>query len=92
MAKNSIESILWDLPDDPTGNVAHVLEHGLSVEDVEDVRLNPENIIRTSRSSGRPVTFGFTSDGRYIAVVWELIGKIPYTVRPITAYEVPEPD
>jgi hypothetical protein len=30
--------ILWDDPDDPEGNIQHIAEHGLSIEDVEDVR------------------------------------------------------
>ena len=33
----SFFSILWDSEDDPEGNVAHIAEHGLSVEDVEAV-------------------------------------------------------
>lgn len=27
--------ILWDDPNDPYGNVEHVAEHGLDIEDVE---------------------------------------------------------
>ena len=29
--------ILWDAPDDPHGNVQHITEHGLEIEDVEEV-------------------------------------------------------
>lgn len=36
-----------------------------------------------------PVVWGYTSDGRYIIAVYELVDEI--TVIPITAYEVPEP-
>ena len=54
--------------------------------------VNPDNDVVLSRSSGRPITFGETSDGRYIAVVWEVVEDVPYTVRPVTAYEVAEPD
>jgi hypothetical protein len=32
--------ILWDDPDDLEGNVAHIAEHGLWIEDVEEVLLN----------------------------------------------------
>lgn len=39
-----------------------------------------------SRSSGRPIAFGFTSDGRYIAVVYEEIDDC--TLYPVTAYEM----
>ena len=42
-----------------------------------------------SRSSGRPCLFGYTSDDRYIVVIYE---EIDYdTVIPVTAYEVREP-
>jgi hypothetical protein len=34
--------ILWDAPDDPEGNVEHIAEHGLSIEDVEDVLENSD--------------------------------------------------
>lgn len=83
--------IIWDLEDDPDGNVAHVAEHGFTQEDVEDVLLSPDSETDTSRSSGANITFGYTSTGRFVAVVWELIIDDPLTMRPITAYEVPEP-
>ena len=54
----------WDEED---GNVAHMAEHGVSPEDVEEVFENPIRYER-SRSSGRPMVFGYTSDGRRIAV------------------------
>ncbi len=37
------------------------------------------------------ITFGYTSSNRYVAVVWEHVMDDPLTMRPITAYEVPEP-
>jgi uncharacterized DUF497 family protein len=85
-----IDAIIWDLADDPEGNVAHIAENGLTIEDVEEVLLNSANPVDRSRSSGRPMTFGYLSDGRRIAVVWELVDKLPLTVRPVTAYEVDE--
>jgi hypothetical protein len=47
-------SIIWDLDDDPNGNVQHCAEHGVTKEEVEDVFENAtdEDI---SRSSGRPL-------------------------------------
>jgi hypothetical protein len=33
--------IIWDQEDDPDGNIQHVAEHGLSVEEVEEVLENP---------------------------------------------------
>jgi uncharacterized DUF497 family protein len=80
------ESILWDRDDDPDGNVQHCAKHGVTKEDVEDVLENPldEDI---SRSSGRPVAFGYTSTGRHLMVVYEQVDAD--TVYPVTAYDVP---
>jgi len=80
------ESILWDRDDDPDGNVQHCGKHGVTKEEVEDVIENPldEDI---SRSSGRPVAFGYTSTGRHLMVVYEQIDAD--TVYPVTAYDVP---
>ena len=33
--------VIWDDEDNPEGNVQHVAEHGLTVEDVEHVLENP---------------------------------------------------
>lgn len=81
-------SVLWDLEDDPDGNVQHIAENDLSVQEVEDVLLNAENEVHLSRSTGRPITFGWTSTGRHIAVVWEIVIDEPRTIRVRTAYEV----
>lgn len=79
-------SILWDMDDDPEGNVQHCAAHGVAREEVEEVLRNPtdEDI---SRSSGRPVVFGDTSTGRHVMVVYDQIDR--RTVYPVTAYEVP---
>lgn len=76
---------LWDLDDDPEGNVQHIAEHDITKEEVEDVLENPAGI-ETSRSSGRPIAFGETSTGRLIAVVYEEVDED--TAYPVTAYEV----
>jgi len=81
-------SVLWDLEDDPDGNVQHIAENDLTVEEVEDVLLDPDNDVLVSRTTGRPITFGWTSTGRHIAVVWEILIDEPRTVRVRTAYEV----
>jgi len=80
------ESILWDRDDDPDGNVQHCAKHGVTKEEVEDVLENPsdEDI---SRSSGRPVAFGDTREGRHLMVVYEQVDDD--TVYPVTAYDVP---
>lgn len=76
---------VWELTDD--GNVAHIADHGLAPEDVEPIVLNP-GYLSISRSSGRPIAFGYTDDGRYIAVIYEKMDEC--TVYPITAFEVDE--
>jgi len=81
-------SVLWDLEDDPDGNVQHIAEHDLSIEEVEGVLLDPDSEVLVSRTTGRPITFGWTSTGRHIAVVWETVIDDPKTVRVRTAYDV----
>ncbi len=76
---------IWN--DEPDGNIQHIAEHGLTPEDVEEVMFNP--IGRdVSHSSGLPIVFGFTPDGRYILVVYEQIEEV--TIYPVTAYDVEE--
>ena len=75
--------VLWNL--EPDGNIAHIAEHDLTPDDVETVLFQPV-AYDTSRSSGRPMAYGFTPDGRYIVVVYEEIDA--YTLYPITAYEI----
>ncbi|MGO9467036.1 MAG: hypothetical protein ACLQIB_07750 [Isosphaeraceae bacterium] len=73
--------IIWNY--EPGGNVDHVAEHGLTPEEVEAVICDPLEKT-TSRTSGRPVVTGYTSDGRLILVVYEEIDDV--TVYPVTAY------
>jgi hypothetical protein len=84
-------SIIWDLEDDPEGNVQHIAEHGVSPEEVEEVLYKHYDTAVASRSSGEPTTFGWTRTGKYLAVVVEEVLEDPVTVRPVTAYEVPPP-
>ena len=77
--------VIWDTDDDSEGNAAHVAEHGLTKAEVEEVLRSPAGT-RTSRSSGRPISFGYTTTGRLIAVVYEEIDAD--TVYPVTAYNV----
>ena len=69
------------------GNIEHIAENGLTPDDIEYVMENFTSE-KTSRSSGRPVRFGFTPDRRYIAVVFEWIDDV--TVYPVTAFEIEE--
>jgi hypothetical protein len=77
----------WDDDDDPTGNVWHIAENGLTRREVESVLLRPGARVEFSRSSMRPIIFGETYTGRSIAVVFEELCDDPEIVRPITAYE-----
>lgn len=77
--------IIWN--EEPDRNVEHIGEHGLTPEDVEEVLFNPVDC-DVSRSTGLPIVFGFTPDGRYIMVVYEQIDDV--TIYPVTAYDVEE--
>ena len=81
----AIDSLLWDLEDDPEGNVKHCAEHGVTMEEVEEVFQNVSDA-DISRTSGRPVVFGDTHTGRHLMVVFEVIDES--TAYPVTAYEV----
>jgi len=82
-------SIIWDDETNPNGNVQHIAEHELSIEDVEHVLHHPisEGISRSKE--GRLISWGYAPDGRYIAVIYEEV--IEGVIRVRTAYDVPEP-
>jgi hypothetical protein len=84
-------TIIWDLEDDADGNVHHVRDHDVSIEEVEEVLLNPQSSRAVSRTSGLPTAFGWTISGRYLAVVYEIVDDDPLTLRPVTVYDVPPP-
>ncbi len=79
--------IIWDLEEDPDGNVAHISEHDVTQDEVLEV-LSAPTALESSRSSGRPIAFGITSAGRLIAVVYEIVDEDVF--YPVTAYEVGE--
>jgi hypothetical protein len=84
--------VIWDLEDDPDGNYVHiVVEHGVTQDEVWQVVGNRDNTDVPSDSSGRPSTFGWTQTGKYNIVVWEKVMDDPWTIYPVTAYEVPPP-
>jgi hypothetical protein len=80
--------VVWDDDDQPDGNVQHIAEHGLTIEDIEFVLENPTRE-GASGSTGRPCCFGYTPGGDFIIVVYEQVDA--ETIYPLTAYEVPEP-
>ena len=77
--------VLWDLDDDPFGNVLHIAENDVTKSEVEDVLKNPE-CIDTSNATGRPIAIGEASTGRTILVVFEEVDEL--TVYPVTAYQL----
>lgn len=80
--------IIWDAEDDPRGNVQHLAEHGLTMNDVEYVPASPTSE-STSHTTGRAVCFGYPPGGIYVIVVYERVD--PDTLFVVTFYEVPEP-
>ena len=80
------DSILWDLDDDPDGDVRHCAEHGVAKDEIEEVFRNVTDA-DVSRASGRPVVFGDTAAGRHLMVVYEATDA--GTGYPVTAYDVP---
>ena len=36
-------TVIWDLEDDPEGNVQHLAEHGITVEEAEEVLRDPRS-------------------------------------------------
>jgi uncharacterized DUF497 family protein len=82
----------WDEPSNGGSNTAHFAEHGLTPEEIESALFDENATFDVSESSGRPIAFGRTDTGRFIAIVFEVLNLAdPLILRPITAYEVPEP-
>lgn len=77
--------VIWDLDDDPEGNVQHIAERGITKAEVLEVLARPQ-AVEESRSSGRPVAIGTTSAGRMILVVYDEIDED--TVYPVTAFDL----
>ena len=55
-------SFFWDDENDPDGNVEHIAEHDLTMEDVEHVLKNPTDQ-GASKATGFPAVWGYTPDG-----------------------------
>ncbi len=76
----------------PNSQQKLLLDNALRPEEVESVLWGENTTFDVSDSSGRPVAFGSTDTGRFIVVVFEILNLAdPLIIRPITAYEVPEP-
>jgi uncharacterized DUF497 family protein len=77
---------------DGGSNAAHIAEHGLTPQEVKFALFDENTTFDVSDSSGRPIAFGSTGTGRFIAVVFDVLNLVdPLVIRPITAYDVPEP-
>jgi hypothetical protein len=62
----------------------------VTVEEVEELLDSPEARDDVSRTTGRPVRFGWTSTGKHLIVVYESEDNGGFViVWLITAYEVP---
>ncbi len=62
----------------------HLSDHGGSPEEFEQVVCNPD-FVDVSRTTGRPIAFGMTPAGRYLACIYELLDD--ETVCAITAFD-----
>jgi len=65
--------------------VEYIGRHGVTPDEFEEVVVNSKDV-GTSRSSGRPIVFGATSTGKFLACVYEYVDVDQ--VVPVTAYEV----
>jgi hypothetical protein len=63
----------------------HLRRNGVTPDEFEEVVCGPDDV-DASRSTGRPVAFGGTSTGKYLACVYEYLDD--ETILPITAFEV----
>ena len=77
--------LLETVKDDLRARVETLAEHGITSEEFEEVVSDPVET-QQSRSSGRPMAFGDTASGKYLACVCEFLDDV--TVYLVTAYEV----
>jgi hypothetical protein len=60
---------LWD-----GDRIDHLAEHGVEPEDFEAIVQRPDRQ-GVSKSSGRPVAYGYAADGRYLKCLYEMVAK-----------------
>ena len=81
--------IAWDDEDDTQGNVRHIDDNGISMDEFETILIDDNSLRGRSRSSGRHTAWGVLPDGREITIVYELeLINRRIVIRPVTAYEV----
>src|SRR5262245_14551263 len=59
-------SIIWDSEDDEDGNYHHLVTdgHGITQEEVDEVLCSHHSEAITSRTTGNPICFGWTTTGK----------------------------
>ena len=82
---------VWDLEEDPDGNVHRLAEHGVTIDEAEEVVRGRYEAAVASRSSGRPTVFGWTSTGKHLPVTFEVVDVQLPQVYVVTAFEAPPP-
>ena len=61
------------------------------VEEAEEVVRDRYEAAVGSQSSGRPTVFGWTSTGKHLAVIFEIVDEDVPQVYVVTAFEAPPP-
>jgi len=69
--------IIWDDENDREGNVKHIAEHGLTIDDVEHVLANP-TAEGMSRSTELPVVWGTRPMGSISSSFMNKSVKVPF--------------
>ena len=67
-------------------NEAHLAEHGVTRDEFAEVVCDPDHV-ETSRTSGRPIAFGYTSTGKYLACVYELLDETTVFAKIMEVFE-----
>jgi uncharacterized DUF497 family protein len=79
--------IAWDEESDPVGNVQHIAQNGITMEEFEFILTDHRSQRGKSRSSGRATAWGILPDGREVVIVFDIESTNPLAIRPVTAYE-----
>jgi hypothetical protein len=67
--------------------IDHLAEHDVTPEEFEEIVSDPDHE-DVSRSTGNPIAFGTTSEGRSLACVFKRLGDD--LIEPVTAYDLGE--
>ena len=70
---------------DPTTGLAHIYQHGITEDEVEEILDNPSQDLRGTNNSR--LAIGQTAAGRYLKVIYT-VDPLPDSVFVITAYEL----